>query len=198
MSSSYGNRQKHESKNPIQRALIGRFHEQLAHAVRELEPQNILEVGCGEGYVLRALRDHGVTCPLAGIDFSPEAIQAAKQRVPDANLSVDDALALAERGQKYDVVLMIEVLEHIEQPERMLPVLERIASRSVVLSVPWEPFFRGLNFMRGKHIAAFGNDPEHVNHWSRSGFKRFVGSRFSIQRAPFAFPWTLVSANRHG
>lgn len=196
MSSSYGNRQKHESKNPIQRALISRFHQQLAAAVNELSPQNILEVGCGEGYVLKALRDHGVTCPLSGIDFSPEAIEMAKQRVPDASLSVDDALALADRGQKYDLVLMIEVLEHIEQPERMLPILERIATRAVVLSVPWEPFFRGLNFMRGKHIGAFGNDPEHVNHWSRSGFKRFVGTRFTVKSAPLAFPWTLVSASR--
>ena len=36
MPSSYGNKQKHESKNPIQQALIGRFHGQLARVVQEL------------------------------------------------------------------------------------------------------------------------------------------------------------------
>jgi len=196
MPSSYGNRQKHESRNPIQRRLIARFHHKLARLIDGLQPSSILEVGCGEGYVLEALRRHGITCPLAGIDFSAEAVDAARLRVPDADLAVDDALSLAQRGQRYDLVLMIEVLEHIDKPERMLPVLERIASRSVVLSVPWEPCFRGLNLMRGKHVAALGNDPEHVNHWSHTGFVRFVEQTFTVRSAKLAFPWTLVAAQR--
>ena len=152
MSSAYGNRQKHESKNPIQRALIGRFHGELARVVRELGPADILDVGCGEGYVLGALREEGIRCPLHGIDFSADAIGSARSRVPDATFEVGDALALAEAGRRYDLVLMTEVLEHIPEPARMLPVLERIARRFVVTSVPWEPFFRGLNFLRGKHL----------------------------------------------
>ena len=127
MSSAYGNRQKHESKNPIQRALIGRFHGELARVVRELGPADILDVGCGEGYVLGALREEGIRCPLHGIDFSADAIGPARSRVPDATFEVGDALALAEAGRRYDLVLMTEVLEHIPEPARMLPVLERIA-----------------------------------------------------------------------
>ncbi len=194
--SAYGNRQKHESKNPIQRALIGRFHGQLASIVRELQPAQILDVGCGEGYVLGALRAEGITCPMHGIDFSQDAIELAQKRVPDATFEVIDALDVANAGRQYDLVLMTEVLEHIPNPERMLPVLERIAKRYVVTSVPWEPFFRGLNLMRGKHITALGNDPEHINHWGRSAFLEFMGARFAVRSAPLVFPWTLVATAR--
>jgi SAM-dependent methyltransferase len=192
MSRQYGNKQKHESKNPVQRALIARFHGELARIVQAFAPSEILDVGCGEGYALSALREHGIACPLSGIDLSDEAIAEAKLRLPSASFSVENALDLAKTGRKYDLVMMTEVLEHIPNPERMLPVLEQIARRYVVLSVPWEPFFRGLNFMRGKHVTAFGNDPEHINHWGRGGFLRFVGERFEVKHAPLVFPWTLV------
>jgi SAM-dependent methyltransferase len=194
--SSYGNRQKHENPNPIQRALIGRFNAELVKVVRELDPEEILDVGCGEGYTLAALRAGGITCPLSGIDFSAEAIGLAQERVPDATFQVEDALVVADAGRKYDLVIMTEVLEHIPNPERMLPVLETIAKRYVVTSVPWEPFFRGLNFLRGKHVMAFGNDPEHINHWGRTSFIAFMGERFAVRRAPFVFPWTLVATER--
>jgi SAM-dependent methyltransferase len=153
-----------------------------------------LEVGCGEGFVLRALRDAGVRCPMRGIDFSEEAIADARVRVPDADFEVQDAAKLAADGERYDVVLMIEVLEHLPDPKRMLGLLAQLAERHVVLSVPWEPYFRGLNFARGKHLRAWGNDPEHINHWGRRDFQRFVGDHFVIQDAPLVFPWTLLGA----
>lgn len=194
MASSHGNRQKHESNNPIQRALIGHFHRQLTELVRARSPDEILEVGCGEGFVLSALREGGVRCPMHGIDFSESALAEAQRRVPDATFSLEDANKLADDGRRYDLVLMIEVLEHLPDPQRMLRLLQRLAKRHVVLSVPWEPFFRGLNFLRGKHIRALGNDPEHIQHWSRREFAQLAGSHFEVRDKPIVFPWTLVAA----
>jgi 2-polyprenyl-3-methyl-5-hydroxy-6-metoxy-1,4-benzoquinol methylase len=194
MASSHGNRQKHENKNPIQRALIGHFHKRLCELVLARQPSEILEVGCGEGYVLHALREAGVQCPMHGIDFSEAAIEQAKARVPDATFAVEDARALANTGRRYDLVLMIEVLEHLEDAQSMLAVLAKLSKHHVVVSVPGEPFFRGLNYLRGKHIWALGNDPEHIQHWGRSEFQRWVGKHLDVHDAPLVFPWTLLSA----
>lgn len=194
MPSTHGNKQKHTSGNPAQRALIAHFLRRVSELVIARAPRQILEIGCGEGFVLRALRDAGVRCPMRGVDFSETAIAEARERVPDAVFEVQDAAKLAADGQRYDVVLMIEVLEHLPDPQRMLSLLGQLAERHVVLSVPWEPFFRGLNFARGKHMRAFGNDPEHIQHWGRAEFMRFVGDHFVIQDAPFVFPWTLIGA----
>ena len=197
MASAYGNKQKHESKNPIQQALIGRFKAEAVRLVRGIDPGNILEVGCGEGYMLEALAQGGVTAELHGVDFSEPAIADARTRLgPRARLEARDARELADDGRQFDLVMMLEVLEHIPDPGQMLPILERLTRRHLLLSVPWEPMFRGLNFLRGKHLRAWGNDPEHVNHWGRRGFLRFVEQRFTVVEAPLVAPWTMVLASK--
>lgn len=195
MNNNYGNKQKYANKNPIQQFLIGRFQEQAAQLVRSVAPKTLLDVGCGEGFMLQALIQRNISAELTGIDQSSSAIADAQIRLGNAaTLRVQDALDLANTGKKYDVVMMVEVLEHIEHPERMLPILEQLTQRYILLSVPWEPFFRGLNLLRGKHITSLGNDPEHVNQWSRRGFLRFIGQYFRVLETPLVFPWTMVLA----
>lgn len=197
MAQNYGNKQKHESTNPVQRALIGHFKAQATRLVQRIAPQSILEVGCGEGYMLDALSRGGVSAVLHGVDFSEQAIADARTRLgPRAELQARDARELADDGRTFDLVMMLEVLEHIPDPAQMLPILERLTRRHLLLSVPWEPMFRGLNLMRGKHVTAWGNDPEHVNHWGRRSFFRFVEQRFTILEAPLVAPWTMVLAER--
>lgn len=195
MSAPSGNRQKHESRNPIQRALIANFTAAMVEQVRRAGPKTILDLGCGEGYMLRALVDAGVDAELWGIDLSAPAIADARARLGDrAHLEVRDARELVDLGRSFDMVMMLEVLEHIPEPARILPILRALARRHVLLSVPWEPFFRGLNLLRGKNVRALGNDPEHVNHWGRRGFVRFVERDFRPLALPAVFPWTMVLA----
>ncbi|MCX4244481.1 class I SAM-dependent methyltransferase [Paraliomyxa miuraensis] len=199
MSKDYGNKQKHESRNPIQRALIHHFKSRAIRLVQGVAPRSILEVGCGEGYMLDALSRGGVTAALHGVDFSEPAIEDARTRLgARAELEARDARELADDGRTFDLVMMLEVLEHIPDPAQMLPILDRLTRRHLLLSVPWEPMFRGLNMARGKHVRAFGNDPEHVNHWSRRGFFRFIEPHFEILEAPLVAPWTMVLAQRRG
>lgn len=197
MNATHGNEQKYESQNPIQRALIRRFQDSALELVRRVDPATVLDLGCGEGYTLSCLAEGGVKAELTGIELDAEAAAKARARLGDrATIEVGDARELAEAARTFDLVVMTEVLEHIHQPGQMLPILDRLAERAVLLSVPWEPFFRGLNFMRGKHVRDWGNDPEHVNWWGRSDFQRFVSGRFDIVAAPFVFPWTMVLAHK--
>ncbi len=191
------NASKHESRNPIQRLLLGHFTRQMIAQVGKVAPRSVLDVGCGEGYMLGALADAGLGGHRVGVDFSQWAIDRAKERLGDrADLSVKDVRTLADDGRKFDLVMMLEVLEHLPNPEVMLPLLERLADPWLLLSVPWEPFFRGLNLLRGRHVRALGNHPEHLQQWTRAGFVAFVGQRFDIVEAPVVFPWTMVLARR--
>lgn len=197
MAARHGNKQKHESKNPIQQALLGRFKTQAVRLARSVAPSTILEVGCGEGYMLDEMSRAGIGHDLLGVDISEPAIDDARARLGDrARVECRDARELADDGRTFDLVMMLEVLEHIPEPAQMLPILERLSTRYLLLSVPWEPFFRGLNFLRGKHVRALGNDPEHVNHWGRRGFMRFVEHRFHVVETPMVFPWTMVLAEK--
>jgi 2-polyprenyl-3-methyl-5-hydroxy-6-metoxy-1,4-benzoquinol methylase len=189
------NQRKHESTNPIQRKLIGNFHAKAVEMIRRAQPSTILELGCGEGYVLSALADAGVDAELTGIELDDRAARIARERLGDrATIEHRDARELAADGRRFDMVMMLEVLEHIRDPAQMLPIVDSLTNGWVLLSVPWEPVFRGLNLLRGKNVTRLGNDPDHVNHWGRMGFSKFVSTRFDVVTTPEVFPWTMVLA----
>ncbi len=198
MGSAHGNKQKYASPNPIQRALLGRFLGQVVQLVRDSGAGTVLDVGCGEGFVLERLAESGLPVDLYGLDNSASAVAEAQGRLGDRARILEGDARDPPFDQTFDLVVMTEVLEHIPDPAQMLPVLAAFTREHVVLSVPWEPFFMGLNFLRGKHLSAWGNDPEHINHWSRAGFRRFVGERFEVLAAPMVFPWTVVLAQLRG
>jgi 2-polyprenyl-3-methyl-5-hydroxy-6-metoxy-1,4-benzoquinol methylase len=194
------NARKHESTNPALRLVLGHFRRTLCRVVRGLRPRTVFDVGCGEGYMLAAVRaalqEAGIEATYAGVDISDDAIAAARARLgPDVELDQGDVRALAA-GRRFDVVMMLEVLEHLDDPAPMLDVLAGITGGHVVLSVPHEPLFRGLNLLRGHHLRRLGNHPEHVQQFSRAGFLAFVARRFEIVAAPIVPPWTMVVARR--
>lgn len=188
------NARKHDSRNPVLRALLGHFTRTLCRVVGELRPRTVFDVGCGEGYMLEALRGSGLSAELVGVDLNPDAIAAARARLGDAALlEVGDARQIAG-DRRFDVVLMLEVLEHLEDPAAMLEVLTELTTGHVVLSVPHEPLFRALNLLRGHHLRRLGNHPEHIGQFTRAGFLGLVGRHFDIVGAPIVPPWTMVVA----
>ncbi len=193
------NQKKHESTNPIQRRLIDNFHAQAVRMVGLADPSSILELGCGEGYVLEALHSGGVRAELHGVELDGKAVAKAQARLgTHADVQKQDARKLAADGRSFDMVMMLEVLEHIPEPEQMLPIIESLSNEWLLLSVPWEPVFCALNFMRGKNLRRWGNDEDHVNHWTRRGFAQFIGAHFEIVERPGAFPWTMILARKRG
>ena len=189
------NARKHESRNPIQRALIGRFTRALVDEVARRRPTSVLEIGCGEGYMLDALARAGTGAELTGIELSPTAVADARARLGDrARIEHGDARELGRDGRRFDVVLMLEVLEHLDDPAAMLPVLASLCRDVVVLSVPWEPWFRALNLLRGRHLARLGNHPEHLQQFGRAAFLELVRTCFEPIACPSVWPWTMVVA----
>ncbi len=75
----------------------------------------VLDVGCGAGLVTEPLARMGAR--VVGIDPSDETIAAAKLHGDAAGLAIDyratTAEDLAEAGQRFDVVLTLEVVEHV-------------------------------------------------------------------------------------
>jgi 2-polyprenyl-6-hydroxyphenyl methylase/3-demethylubiquinone-9 3-methyltransferase len=94
----------------------------------------ILDVGCGGGLLANPLAEAGYR--VKGIDRSAPSLAAARTRVPagaDATYELGDALALAEPPEEYDAVLMMDVLEHLDEPERALAEAARTLKPGGVL-----------------------------------------------------------------
>lgn len=84
--------------------------------VDEYAPKTVLEVGCAMGYLVEALRDRGVEA--YGIDVSEYAISKVREDIkPYCKVSsITDELP-EELPKKYDLVIMIEVIEHLYEDQ---------------------------------------------------------------------------------
>jgi 2-polyprenyl-3-methyl-5-hydroxy-6-metoxy-1,4-benzoquinol methylase len=165
----------------------------VVRLIRAVDPASVLDLGCGEGYVLEALVDAGVGAKLTGIDHSAQAVADARQRLGDrAEIQQGDVARDRPAESRFDTVMMLEVLEHLADPGAALEELAQLTSGHVIVSVPREPLFRALNLLRFKNLHRWGSDPEHLQHWTKRAFERQVDPIFTIVGRGHAFPWTLL------
>jgi 2-polyprenyl-3-methyl-5-hydroxy-6-metoxy-1,4-benzoquinol methylase len=105
--------------------------------VRLYQPRTVADVGCAFGLLVEALCDRGVDA--YGFDISPYAVSNAREDMKDRLRvhSILDNLPL-KGGEKYDLVVCIEVLEHLppENADRAVAVLCAAADRVIFSSSP--------------------------------------------------------------
>lgn len=120
---------------PRVRRVLGAFH--------ALAPASLLDVGSGRGTFLWPLLYHFPSLPVTAIDHSSrraEDLRAVRLGgVEQLTALQRDATGLAFDDNEFDVVTMLEVLEHIPDPAQAVYHAVRIAKRFVVLSVPSKP-----------------------------------------------------------
>ncbi|MGI8755727.1 MAG: class I SAM-dependent methyltransferase [Acidimicrobiales bacterium] len=185
---------KYASKNPVERKLMDGFFAALDHALPRTSPARILEVGVGEGEVTARLARRWPDAVICGVDL-PDPELAGHWDGEAFEALFGDIGRLPFPDDAFDLVLAIEVLEHVPFPELALAELHRVARRDLVTSVPREPIWCAANLARGKYVTEFGNTPGHINHWGKKAFADLVGRRFDVRSVRSPFPWTMVAAS---
>lgn len=185
---------KYRSQNPVHRALVGGFLRAARALVRTARPRRVLEVGCGSGDLAARLfrTDEGPSIDYTGIDISPAEVAAARGRCPAGRFQVASAYDLPFPDRGFDLVVVCEVLEHLDRPADCLREVGRVCGGYALVSVPWEPIWRVLNVARGKYWRQLGNTPGHVQHFSRRACRRLVAERFELVAERRPLPWTMV------
>jgi len=115
----------------------------FADLVRKWFPKtrNVLEIGCGTGYVLANLREVLPEANFAGSEISGVGLQYAARRLgPAVGLLQMDAQAIPF-SEEFDLIAACDVLEHLEDDARSLSEIHRALKRGggALLSVPQHP-----------------------------------------------------------
>lgn len=99
------------------------------------EGAEVLDVGCGNGVISRSLGEKGFN--VRGIDVSEKTITKARtlNRFPNVKFDVVSAEQLVADGQLYHAVICSEVLEHLNEPGKLLAVLHEVLHPDGVLIV---------------------------------------------------------------
>ncbi|MGI8608623.1 MAG: class I SAM-dependent methyltransferase [Candidatus Dormibacteria bacterium] len=102
-------------------SFFGNF---ATHVVADLEPATALDLGCAMGLLVEALRDRGVEA--FGVDISEYAINNARE---DIRPFVRQASGTDPLDRRYDVIICIEVLEHLS-PNDAARTVENICAHT--------------------------------------------------------------------
>ncbi|MEA2467260.1 MAG: hypothetical protein QOJ57_1386 [Thermoleophilaceae bacterium] len=188
---------KYETRNPIARHLVGRFLRELDAQVRWSSAASVLDVGCGEGIGTVRMAKVLPEARVVGLDVAhPGLLEEWKTRQHERIEFVSgSAYDLPFADDSFDLVSAIEVFEHLERPEQALGEMARVSRRGILLSVPWEPVWRGMNMAAGRYLRSYGNTPGHINHWTRRRFVALAGTAGEVVAVRRPFPWTMVAVH---
>jgi 3' terminal RNA ribose 2'-O-methyltransferase Hen1 len=160
-------------------------------ALRAEEARTVVDLGCGEGALLRELITDPTFSKILGVDVSHRALEIAAKRLrfdrmPDMQrarleLAQSSATYRDDRLSGYDAVVLMEVIEHIDAPR--LPALvrsvfARARPTSVVVTTPNVEYNVRYEFLA-------------------DGAMRHADHRFEWSRAEFR-SWAEAVASRHG
>lgn len=111
----------------------------FAFAKKYVQKQIVLDVGCGIGEGTYCLAKNGALC-VTGLDHSNIAIEGAKKAYRGDNLkfTVGDAMNMDFEDESFDVIIALDMIEHIEEPKRLLAEVHRLLKTGGVflLSTP--------------------------------------------------------------
>jgi SAM-dependent methyltransferase len=183
---------KYGSTNAVVRRLMANFESTLEELFTKAAPGSLLDVGCGEG-VLTHQWAQRVSGRVVGIDLDDPLLheQWKDRQAPNLEYLVMKAENLPFGDAEFEVATAIEVLEHVPDPEHTVSEMARAASKWLLVSVPREPLWRGLNMARGAYWRELGNTPGHVNHWSKRSFVAMLSRYGDVVEARSPFPWTM-------
>ena len=157
--------------------------------------QQLLEVGCGGGHVLRLFPQ----CELTGVDVSGHMLDKARRNLAGYHVRLLkgelDQLALADAS--FDRIVCSEVLEHTIDPPMILGGIRRLLRQDgrAVITFPNDLLLRGLKSTVGRlgltvlppfQRISGGGDKYHLHVWTIEQMRQLLSGFFAIERGEFA------------
>ena len=202
MNYNTGNINKYMTKNPLKKQRVEKLNHTIISSVGKYLKDNnetdisILDAGSGEGFIDSLLIKTYPSIKITGVEYTSEAIQIARKMNPSVEYLQGDITNLLFEDNMFDIVLCTEVLEHIKNPEKALKEILRVTKNHLLVTVPHEPWFCMGNLLVLKNIRRFGNPVDHVNHWTKNSFRKFLnenlGNNSCLNSLSSCFPWIVA------
>jgi len=152
----------------------------------------VLEVGCGEGQFVRAIKKYDSSLDCYGSDVSQNAIDKAKNYNDGVKYFISEENILPFEDSLFDAVLIYDVLEHVKNPEIILKEISRVLKKDGLfyVFVPCEGDYTSFWFWLKK--IGLGNKltfkyAGHINYFSRKSlFSLVKNNNFEILQVRYS------------
>lgn len=139
------------------------------------EGRRLLDVGCGYGQLLQTAKDEGWDA--AGIDLSEAAVVLCQRRGLAAHRTDFFDRTLDE--QRFDVIVMSELIEHVPSPQRFLKRAEELLSAGGVLYLTTPNFGSLARRILGEAWSVI--HPEHIGYFERSTLRKMTRAETGLR-----------------
>jgi ubiquinone/menaquinone biosynthesis C-methylase UbiE len=106
--------------------------------IKQILPNNIIDVGCGRGYLLERLRKENHKYKLFGTEIYLSRTLEEKKKKYNFNTIKIDILSIDKMKKMYDTVICTHVLEHILDIRAAYKKLKKICKQRLIIIVPKE------------------------------------------------------------
>lgn len=136
----------------------------------DLHCDNVLEIGAGEGSILKRLSELNFGKQLYAVEISPSGVETIRNRdIPRlVECEVFDGYDIPYEDDRFDLAILSHVVEHVEHPRALLYEATRVA-RYVFVEVPLEDTFRLSNEFVFDTVG-------HINFYSPKTIRRLLQS----------------------
>ena len=114
------NLNKYQCQHPFASERIDRFYDSLVKLIGLVKPACILNIGCGEGFDTKIIceKRRVDSAYFCGLDLNSEALKMAQDLLTTVRFDAiqGDIYHLPFSLSRFDIVLCLEVLEHLEYP----------------------------------------------------------------------------------
>lgn len=171
-----GHEQRLEERHKLAMQLIG-------------QPESILDLGCGDGFFLSQVN----VKRKVGLEMSTQAVNAAKKKRLDVRVFDFETKKLPFKQNEFDVVTLLDVLEHTFDPRKPLNIAAQ-AGKRIVITVPNFAFFVSrLQALSGGVPTILGERKGHIFYFTRKKLHQvFRDSGIRIVREKYYFPMMHV------
>ena len=157
-----------DTKNSLERVSkttdINSHHLYLIdNLLKNSKPVNILDLGCGTGFLINRIEKHFSSSKLVGIDFNAPSEESTKCNSRNNQIQFicgDIKSSLMNFSDNhFDIVLCTHVLEHLSNPEEILFHLRRVVKEKLIIICPLEKEYKwGMNY----HVNFFSTQKKFI------------------------------------
>ena len=166
------------------------FNIYAKYSSHELSESDVLDVGCGYGWLLDAFEGARSLC---GVDIAHHAVEVAAGRKPERFFKQGDLHDPSPFSQKFDLILAINIIEHLSDPEAGIRSISTSAKPEAIVLVHMPTISNWLT--RWEYSKLYDSDPTHIYRPSgKSVRKLFEAEGFETLRDSYLphFPAILT------
>jgi 2-polyprenyl-3-methyl-5-hydroxy-6-metoxy-1,4-benzoquinol methylase len=139
-----------KGSDPYSKAQRARRKEIIKRSIGD----SVLEIGCADGGIISSLANLGLHA--VGVDLATPFLYSAQK---PAEYICADGFSLPLADKSFDTVILAEILEHIDNPLKVLLEAVRVCRERIVITVPTDL-----------------NDPTHISQFDKARMSEMIGA----------------------